>query len=181
MVQQLGIPTANIPLSGLSVGGHEDIESGVYFGWAGLSSSKATQAHPPSSKGNYKLMASDIFDNLSQKLAGRHNQDSSTADQGVVYPMVMSIGYNPVYKNTVRSVEVHVMHDFGIDFYGSHMNVIILGFIRPEYDYDGVESLIKDIKTDIDVSGRSLAREAYVSFASDPYLLEFSGKSEVAS
>ena len=34
--RELGIPTANIPIEGLSVGGREDVQSGVYFGWAGL-------------------------------------------------------------------------------------------------------------------------------------------------
>ena len=45
--------------------------------------------------------------------------------------MVMSIGWNPFYKNTVRSVEVHVLHSFAQDFYGAWMNVLIAGFIRP--------------------------------------------------
>ena len=102
-------------------------------------------------------------------------------DKGAVYPMVMSIGWNPFYKNTVRSVEVHIMHDFETDFYETHMNLVILGFIRPEYDYVSRDSLIEDIRTDIDVAGRSLAREAYAEFANDPYLLDFSGRSEVAS
>ena len=34
--KELNIPTANIPVEGLSVGGREEVESGVYFGWAGL-------------------------------------------------------------------------------------------------------------------------------------------------
>ena len=34
--KELGIPTANIPIDGLNVGGREDVESGVYFGWARL-------------------------------------------------------------------------------------------------------------------------------------------------
>ena len=34
--KELNIPTANIPVEGLSVGGTEEVESGVYFGWAGL-------------------------------------------------------------------------------------------------------------------------------------------------
>lgn len=71
--------------------------------------------------------------------------------------MVMSIGWNPFYKNTVRSVEVHIMHEFERDFYGSHMNLVILGFIRPEYDYVSVESLVEDIRTDIQVAKDSLA------------------------
>ncbi|GAB7349454.1 hypothetical protein MBLNU459_g8555t5 [Dothideomycetes sp. NU459] len=146
--KELGIPTANIPLSGLTVGGHSDIESGVYYGWAGLSPSKAV---------------------------------GHTHDRGAVFPMVMSIGWNPFYKNTVRSVEVHIMHKFPQDFYGSHMNLTILGFIRPEYDYVSKDSLIEDIKTDIDVAERCLARPAYAEYKSDPDLLEFEGKGNVAS
>ena len=142
---QLGIPTANIPISGLSVGGHSDIASGVYYGYAGLSPSTATRNTP------------------------------------AVYPMVMSIGWNPFYKNTVRSVEVHIMHDFEVDFYGSHMNLVILGFIRPEYDYVSLESLVEDIRTDIQVARDSLKREAYAKFEGDESLLKFEGKSEVAS
>jgi riboflavin kinase len=142
---QLGIPTANIPISGLSVGGHSDIASGVYYGWAGLSSSPATGNTP------------------------------------AVYPMVMSIGWNPFYKNTVRSVEVHIMHDFEVDFYGSHINLVILGFIRPEYDYVSLESLVEDIRTDIQVARDSLGREAYAKFEGDDSLLRFEGKSEVGS
>lgn len=95
--------------------------------------------------------------------------------------MVMSIGWNPFYKNTVRSVEVHIMHAFEQDFYGSHMNLVILGFIRQEYDYVSLESLVEDIKTDIQVSKDSLAREAYVRFKDEASLLEFGGKSEVAN
>jgi riboflavin kinase len=84
--------------------------------------------------------------------------------------MVMSIGYNPFYKNKVRSAEVHVLHEFQKDFYGSDMAISILGFIRPEYDYVSVESLIEDIKTDIEVTKTSLKREGWEKGAGDPYL-----------
>lgn len=141
---QLGIPTANIPISGLTVGGHDDVASGVYYGWAGLSPSPAT------------------------------------GDKPAVFPMVMSIGWNPFYKNSVRSVEVHIMHKFEQDFYGSHMNLVILGFIRPEYDYVSLESLVEDIHTDINVARDSLAREAYASFKEERGLVEFGGKSDNA-
>lgn len=121
-------------------------------------------------------MKKDIYDDLLKVC-----QQSKPNGAGAVYPMVMSIGWNPYYKNTVRSVEVHIMHDFEVQFYDSHMNLLILGFIRPELDYESVEKLINDIKTDIDVAGRSLARPAYAKFAEDPYLLELSGGSDVAS
>ncbi len=64
------------------------------------------------------------------------------------------------------------------------MNLLILGFIRPEYDYVSKESLIEDIRVDIEVARRSLEREAYAKFKNDGYLVEFGGKghdNEVAS
>lgn len=130
-------------------------------------------------------MALKIYEGLNAVLFGSIKEEmqksSMTKDLGAAYPMVMSIGWNPFYKNTVRSVEVHIMHHFETDFYGSHMNLDILGFIRPEYDYVSKESLIEDIKTDIDVAGRSLARPAYAKFIKDPYLLDFKDKDEIAS
>lgn len=85
--------------------------------------------------------------------------------------MVMSIGWNPFYKNSVRSVEVHILHDFACDFYGAHMNLLILGFIRPEYDYVDKKSLAEDIRVDVEVARRSLQRETYESWRQDRYLL----------
>lgn len=73
--KELGIPTANIPLAGLSVGGHEEVESGVYYGWAGVN-----------------------VDEEGARVEQREGRG------GGVWPMVMSIGFNPYYNNTVRSV-----------------------------------------------------------------------------
>lgn len=84
--------------------------------------------------------------------------------------MVMSIGYNPFYKNTVRSAEVHVLHKFQKDFYGCEARVLILGYVRPEYDYVSVESLVEDINTDIEVARKSLERQGWKKSADDGYL-----------
>lgn len=75
--------------------------------------------------------------------------------------MVMSIGYNPFYKNTVRSAEVFIMNRFEKDFYGAWMRISIDGYIRPELDYVDRESLIRDIHTDVDVALKSMARESW--------------------
>ena len=64
------------------------------------------------------------------------------------------------------------------------MNLLICGFIRPEYDYVSKESLIEDINIDIEVAKRSLEREAYLKLKNDSYLMEFGGaghENEVAS
>ena len=75
--------------------------------------------------------------------------------------MVMSIGFNPYFKNTTRTAEVHVLHKFSQDFYDAHMRVLILGYIREEKDYDSMDALITDIKTDCDVARNSLRRAAW--------------------
>jgi riboflavin kinase len=66
------------------------------------------------------------------------------------------------------------MHVYEHDFYGEEMKVIVLGYIRPEYDYVSkgcilrdeadIDALIEDIKTDIAVAKASLDRPAYTSF-----------------
>ena len=64
------------------------------------------------------------------------------------------------------------------------MNLLICGFIRPEYDYVSKESLVEDINVDIEVARRSLEREAYLQLKDDRYLLEFGGpdhENEVAN
>lgn len=68
------------------------------------------------------------------------------------------------------------MHAFARDFYGSHLNLVVLGFVRPEYDYVSKEALIDDIRTDVEVARRSLDREPYAAFRRDRYLLTFPGE-----
>jgi hypothetical protein len=92
------------------------------------------------------------------------------ADQKV-FPMVMSVGWNPFYKNSTKTAEVHVMHPFEADFYGLEMRVVVLGYIRPEYNYVSKEALIEDIEMDKRVAINSLARSLYEDYGSDPFLL----------
>lgn len=135
---QLGIPTANIPPSGLSA--YPDLKSGVYYGYVGLM--------PP---------------------------QSTTAS---TYPAVLSIGYNPFYNNATRSVEIHILHQFRSDFYGASLNLLMLGFIRPEYDYVSKESLIDDIKMDCDVASKSMKRPTYAKYEGESWLKEFAWREQ---
>lgn len=59
------------------------------------------------------------------------------------------------------------------DFYSTKLNLLILGYIRPEYDYVSVDALIEDIRVDCEVARRSLERSAYVC-----YLREVDGEKE---
>lgn len=96
--------------------------------------------------------------------------DIASQDQ-LVFPMVMSIGWNPFYKNTTKTAEVHIMHNFQADFYGLEMRVVVLGYIRPEFNYVSKEALIEDIEMDKRVAHNSLARHLYQDYSTDPFLL----------
>ncbi|KAG8747910.1 riboflavin kinase [Ceratobasidium sp. 414] len=78
-----------------------------------------------------------------------------------VWPMVMSMGWNPYYKNEKLTAEVHIMHKYKDEFYGVDMSVVVLGYIRPELDYISREALIEDIETDKRVALKSMDRAAY--------------------
>ncbi|KAJ1747644.1 riboflavin kinase [Coemansia sp. RSA 1821] len=78
-----------------------------------------------------------------------------------VRPMVMSLGWNPYFKNEKKSAEVHIIHNYDSDFYGKLLKVAILAYVRPEQDYRSLDDLIKDIKWDIRVAQESLKRPAY--------------------
>ncbi|KAH6912830.1 hypothetical protein BKA70DRAFT_1265147 [Coprinopsis sp. MPI-PUGE-AT-0042] len=123
--RELGIPTANLPVDNNLTPWIAGLKSGVYFGWASL-------RLPPS-----------------------HPDNEKTTNGFSIYPMVMSIGCNTFYNNKARSAEAHLLKNFGADFYGVEMRLLITGFIREERDYEGVKDLIKDIHEDCDVA-RSL-------------------------
>ncbi|KAF2124056.1 riboflavin kinase [Dothidotthia symphoricarpi CBS 119687] len=167
--KDLGIPTANIPLSGLSVGGNDALDSGIYYGWCTLDHRTIAQTTTSSS------VPSATDDTSPPERSSNHavadlEYSSSNTTSSTVYPTVLSVGYNPYYKNTQRSIEIHILHNFDSDFYGATLSLIILGFIRPEYDYVSKDALVEDIREDIRISQRSLDREAYLGWKSDDWL-----------
>ncbi|XP_073399888.1 riboflavin kinase [Dendrobates tinctorius] len=75
---------------------------------------------------------------------------------GDIYKMVMSIGWNPFYKNTKKSVETHIIHQFTDDFYGEVLSIVIVGYIRPEKSFDSLDALISEIHSDIEEAKKQL-------------------------
>lgn len=76
----------------------------------------------------------------------------------------LSMESSPIAADT--SGQRPLFHHFP-DFYGTALNLLILGYIRPEYDYVSREALIDDIRIDCDVARRSLKRKAYAVFLND--------------
>lgn len=83
---------------------------------------------------------------------------------GPVYKAVLSVGWNPYFKNTHKTVEPHLLHEFSKDFYGSNLQLLICGVLRPEFDFKSLEDLIAAIKADISVASEALDSEAFVGF-----------------
>ncbi|KAI0169222.1 riboflavin kinase [Hypoxylon sp. FL1284] len=189
--KELGIPTANLPVDAAAAPWIADARSGVYFGYASLAlpashpdrqHRRPERAHrsnpraavdappgnrpaPPPATVTSVSTASETSPSASSgtspAVTKEAGADEGQPQQWQIYPMVMSIGYNPFYKNAVRSAEVHVLHGFAADFYGSPMRLLVLGFVREERDYASLDALVADINVDCDVARQSLARTAW--------------------
>lgn len=44
--------------------------------------------------------------------------------------MVMSIGWNPFFKNKERTAEPWILHEFEEPFYGQELRLVVCGYIR---------------------------------------------------
>uniref|UniRef100_A0A2K5C090 Riboflavin kinase n=1 Tax=Aotus nancymaae TaxID=37293 RepID=A0A2K5C090_AOTNA len=90
-----------------------------------------------------------VVDNLPADLSTGINYGWASVGSGDVHKMVVSTGWNPYYKNT-KSMETHIMHTFKEDFCGEILNVAVVGYFRPQKNFDSLESLISAIQGDIE-------------------------------
>ena len=68
---------------------------------------------------------------------------SKEGEQPREYPCAMSIGWNPVYDNAEKTIEAFLVHDFsGEEFYGAHLSLTVMNFIRAEALFGDFDSLI---------------------------------------
>ncbi|KAL3698140.1 hypothetical protein R1sor_012216 [Riccia sorocarpa] len=87
-----------------------------------------------------------------------------------VYKMVMSVGWNPYFDNSQKTVEPWLLHEFPEDFYGEQLRLIVVGYIRPEANFPSLEALIERIHEDGRIAKRALDAKVYSHFQDDPYL-----------
>ncbi|XP_019163161.1 PREDICTED: bifunctional riboflavin kinase/FMN phosphatase-like [Ipomoea nil] len=87
-----------------------------------------------------------------------------------IYKMVMSIGWNPYFNNTEKTIEPWLLHDFSEDFYGQELRLVTVGYIRPEANFSSLESLIAKIHEDRRVAENALELPLYSKYRDDPYL-----------
>lgn len=97
-------------------------------------------------------------------------------DNGAIHKMVMSVGWNPYYKNVEKSMETHILHKFPSDFYGRYLKVCMLGYLRPEKDYSSLDALVADIRNDISEAEKQLEQSAYITLKSHEFFTSDSKK-----
>uniref|UniRef100_A0A5G2RJ73 riboflavin kinase n=2 Tax=Sus scrofa TaxID=9823 RepID=A0A5G2RJ73_PIG len=72
-------------------------------------------------------------------------------------------------KNIFKFQETHIMHTFKEDFYGEILNVAIVGYLRPEKNFDSLESLISAIQGDIEEAKKQLDLPEHLKLKEDNF------------
>ncbi|GAB0088594.1 Riboflavin kinase [Sergentomyia squamirostris] len=75
---------------------------------------------------------------------------------GVVYKMVMSVGWNPFFDNKEKSMETHILQMDPEDLYDKILKVCIASYLRPEANFTTLQNLKKAIKCDVENAERLL-------------------------
>jgi riboflavin kinase len=66
----------------------------------------------------------------------------------VEYNSVVSVGWNPFYKNEKKTVEAHLMSRLP-DFYHKTLQVTVLGYLRPETNFKSLGKTLVLIQFDV--------------------------------
>ena len=110
-----------------------------------------------------------VIDELPQELVGGIYFGFAQVDNGPVHDMVISIGWNPFYQNEKRAMETHIIHKFDGDLYGKTLSTVLVGYLRPEANFESLEKLIEEINCDIE-NGLKLNKLAEnVKYRSDDF------------
>lgn len=73
------------------------------------------------------------------------------------YPGVADVGYNPTFGKNPLSVEVHIL-DFSADIYGEEIQLVFYKRMRDEKAFGNSDSLVRQMKKDVDVARKILLR-----------------------
>ncbi|XP_078173589.1 bifunctional riboflavin kinase/FMN phosphatase-like isoform X1 [Carex rostrata] len=115
------------------------------------------------------LSAESFSDILSEHTSGVYFGWAALSKRGI-YKMVMSIGWNPYFDNTEKTIEPWLLHEFDEDFYGEELRLAIVGYIRPEANFPSLESLIARIHDDGRIAEKALDLPLYAAYKDSSYL-----------
>ena len=129
--------TSHIPMDGIRIKGQ--IVKGFQRGSRQLGCPTANIEMTPENK--------EITTNLIPGIYFATGQFTNSMQEFIksshIYSCVLSIGWNPVYENREKTVEVYIMDDFkDRDFYGEDLEIILKAFIRAEALFTSFDNLI---------------------------------------
>jgi riboflavin kinase len=127
----------------------DELPTGIYWGFCRIGNS--TAADDPATPGQ----------DSDESLSAQPTTEQSVL--GVALPCAVSIGYNPTYGNDFKTIEPHLIapkHDprrhasscretLFSDFYGQPCRLSVVGYLRPELPFEGLDKLTEAIKSDI--------------------------------
>lgn len=74
-----------------------------------------------------------------------------------VYKVAMSVGWNPTFDDLkTKTIEPWILHDYDEDFYGCHLRLLVVAYIRPEVKFNSFDELIQEIRADGDFCSMQL-------------------------
>ncbi|KPI13882.1 riboflavin biosynthesis protein RibF [Actinobacteria bacterium OK074] len=68
---------------------------------------------------------------------------------GEAMPAAISVGTNPQFDGTERTVEAYAIDRVGLDLYGLHVAVDFLAYVRGQEKFDSLEALLKAMAEDV--------------------------------
>ncbi|AYN32044.1 bifunctional riboflavin kinase/FAD synthetase [Streptomyces albus] len=77
--------------------------------------------------------------------------------EGEAMPAAISVGTNPQFDGTERTVEAYAIDRVGLDLYGLHVAVDFLAFVRGQAKFDSIGALLEAISADVRRSRELLA------------------------
>ncbi|WP_079038739.1 bifunctional riboflavin kinase/FAD synthetase [Streptomyces sp. NBRC 110028] len=69
--------------------------------------------------------------------------------EGEAMPAAISVGTNPQFDGTERTVEAYAIDRVGLDLYGLHVEVDFLDFLRGQEKFDSIEALLERMAADV--------------------------------
>ncbi|MFH8488996.1 bifunctional riboflavin kinase/FAD synthetase [Streptomyces longisporoflavus] len=69
--------------------------------------------------------------------------------QGEAMPAAISVGTNPQFDGTERTVEAYAIDRVGLDLYGLHVAVDFLAFVRGQAKFESIDELLVAIADDV--------------------------------
>ena len=162
--KKLGVPTANLP-SSLFQSALENVDAGVYFGWAVIEGTESTVRNTPI-KAVVNVGYSPTFEGKEnkEKIVEAHLITKNSPITVYEDPSDMDEGEQNTIKSSIEEIEI------GEDFYGETMRLQLIGFLRPEQKFDSFPDLVAQIHRDIGHAAFALDSFPYAFSKEDKFI-----------